>query len=135
MLTPNFIDLEIVLKIHFRQIEKFGGSHGIRDQGLLESALAQPQATFSGELLHQNIYEQAGAYLYHLAMNHPFIDGNKRTAFAVMDTFVRVNGYQLNLSNEDAYELVIQVANHQLDKQKLMSYLKDKILLEPNRTK
>lgn len=132
MPTPNFLDLEIVLKIHSRQIEKFGGSDGIRDQGLLESSLAQPQATFAGELLHPNIYEQAAAYLFHLTMNHPFIDGNKRTAFAVMDTFIRVNGYQLNFSNEDAYNLVIKVANHQLDKQNLISYLKDKILPEQN---
>ena len=122
------MDWEIVLKIHTRQIEKFGGIDGIRDPGLLESALAQPQATFASELLHQNIYEQAAAYLYHLTMNHPFIDGNKRTAFAVMDTFLRVNGYQLKLSNEDAYNLVLKVANQQLHKQNLILYLKNEIL-------
>jgi death-on-curing protein len=100
--TPNFLSLAIVLKIHTRQIEKFGGTNGVRDQGLLESALAQPQVTFAGQLLHPKIHQQAAAYLYHLTMNHPFIDGNKRTAFAVMDTFLRVNGYNLILSNEDA---------------------------------
>lgn len=87
----------MVLNIHARQIEKFGGTNGIRDEGLLESALAQPQVTFGGQLLHPTIPAQAAAYLYHLAMNHPFIDGNKRTAFAVMDTFLRVNGYVLTL--------------------------------------
>ncbi|MDF0551888.1 Fic family protein [Kamptonema sp. UHCC 0994] len=71
----------MVLIIHARQIEKFGGSQGIRDEGLLESALAQPQSTFGGELLHPTIQDQAAAYFYHLAMNHPFIDGNKRTAY------------------------------------------------------
>lgn len=86
MQTPNFINSELVLKIHERQISKFGGSLGIRDQNLLESALAQPKATFGGQLLHSTIYEQAAAYLFHLTMNYPFIDGNKRTAFAVMDT-------------------------------------------------
>lgn len=79
--------LDDVLRIHDRQIEVFGGSTGVRDLGLLESALAQPQATFGGELLHPTLPEQAAAYLYHLAKNHPFIDGNKRTAFAVMDMF------------------------------------------------
>jgi fido (protein-threonine AMPylation protein) len=78
------------MRLHDRQVEKFGGTSGIRDQGLLESALAQPQATFAGELLHATIYEQAAAYLFHLAMNHPFLDGNKRTAFAVMDVFLRL---------------------------------------------
>ncbi|WP_292843596.1 type II toxin-antitoxin system death-on-curing family toxin [Nostoc sp. NMS8] len=87
-----------VLNIHQRQIKRFGGTSGVRDEGLLDSALAQPQATFGGEFLHPTICEQAAAYLYHLAMNHPFLDGNKRTAFAVMLTFLNLNGYALNLS-------------------------------------
>ncbi|WP_339376812.1 type II toxin-antitoxin system death-on-curing family toxin [Nostoc sp. 106C] len=96
--TPRFLSNFQVIKIHERQIETFGGTAGIKDEGLLDSALAQRQATFGGELLHPTIYEQAAAYLYHLAMNHAFIDGNKRTAFAVMDTFITLNGYSLNLS-------------------------------------
>ncbi|AFZ11764.1 death-on-curing family protein [Crinalium epipsammum PCC 9333] len=123
MLTPKFITWDEVLDIHTDQIFSFGGSVGIRDEGLLESALAQPQVTFAGELLHPTIYEQAAAYLYHLAMNHPFIDGNKRTAFAVMDTFLRLNGYALNLTDEQAYNLVIQVVNHQISKEELIGYL------------
>ncbi|MEL6166026.1 MAG: Fic family protein [Cyanobacteria bacterium J06628_3] len=66
-----------VIEIHLDQIVSFGGTAGVRDEGLLESALAQPQATFSGEYLHTTIYEQAAAYLYHITKNHPFIDGNK----------------------------------------------------------
>ncbi|WP_228056450.1 type II toxin-antitoxin system death-on-curing family toxin [Microcoleus sp. LEGE 07076] len=89
MQTPKFISLEEVLELHDDQISSFGGTPGVRDEGLLESALAQPQATFCGQLLHQKIAEQAAAYLYHIAMNHPFIDGNKRSAFAVADTFLR----------------------------------------------
>lgn len=118
-----------MLKIHTRQIEKFGGLHGIRDQGLLESALAQPQASFAGQFLHPYIHQQAAAYLYHLSMNHPFIDGNKRTAFAVMDTFLRVNNYYLILNNDDAYDLVMQVVNHQISKEKLIAYLESNIIL------
>ncbi len=127
MPTPDFLNQTTVLKIHTRQIEKFGGTPGIRDEGLLESALAQPQATFAGELLHPTIDKQAAAYLYHLAMNHPFIDGNKRTAFAVMDTFLRLNGYSLNLTNEQAYDLVMQVAQSQMSKSDLAGYLEKAI--------
>jgi death-on-curing protein len=125
--TPDFLNQTTVLKIHTRQIEKFGGTPGIRDEGLLESALAQPQATFAGELLHPTIHEQAATYLYHLAMNHPFIDGNKRTAFAVMDTFLRLNGYSLNLTNEQAYDLVMQVAQSQMSKSDLAGCLEKAI--------
>ncbi|WP_414585078.1 type II toxin-antitoxin system death-on-curing family toxin [Scytonema sp. PCC 10023] len=129
MPTPDFLNKTTVLKIYARQIEKFGGTLGIRDEGLLESALAQPQATFAGELLHPTIHEQAAAYLYHLAMNHPFIDGNKRTAFAVMDTFLRLNGYSLNLTNEQAYDLVMQVAEGQMSKSDLAGCLEKAIAL------
>lgn len=127
--TPKFLTEVDVLKVHNRQIERFGGTSGVRDEGLLESALAQPQATFGGEFLHATIYEQAAAYLYHLAMNHPFVDGNKRTAFAVMDTFLRVNGYTLILTNVDAYDLVLQVANGAIDKATLTTRLAQAIRL------
>ena len=99
MPTPKFVSKSMVLSIHARQIERFGGTPGVRDEGLLESALAQPQATFGGDFLHPTISEQAAAYLYHIAMNHPFIDGNKRTAFAVTDTFLRLNACTRNLTN------------------------------------
>ncbi|MBW4559610.1 MAG: type II toxin-antitoxin system death-on-curing family toxin [Mojavia pulchra JT2-VF2] len=123
MQTPRFLSNSQVIKIHERQIEIFGGTAGIRDEGLLDSALAQPQTTFGGELLHPTIHEQAAAYLYHLAMNHPFIDGNKRTAFAVMDTFITLNGYTLNLSVEEAYNLVIRVVQREISKEELSTFL------------
>ncbi|MEG4317751.1 type II toxin-antitoxin system death-on-curing family toxin [Microcoleus sp. Aus8_D1] len=119
MQTPNFVSKNMVLSIHARQIEIFGGTSGVRDEGLLESALAQPQATFCGQLLHPTISAQAAAYLYHLAMNHPFLDGNKRTAFAVADTFLRLNGCTLNLTDDRAYDLVMQVARGTMTKEEL----------------
>ncbi len=128
MLTPNFLSKSTVLKIHHRQVEKFGGTAGVRDEGLLESALAQPQATFFGEYLHVTIYEQAAAYLYHIAKNHPFIDGNKRTAFAVMDTFLRINNYVLNTNNQETYTLVLQVAEGSIDKKEIANYLEQNII-------
>lgn len=123
MQTPRFLSISQVLDIHQDEINSFGGTNGVRDEGLLDSALAQPQATFGGELLHPTIGEQAAAYLYHLAMNHPFIDGNKRTAFAVMDTFITLNGYSLNLSVEEAYNLVIQVVKREISKEELSAFL------------
>jgi len=121
--TRKFLTLDEVLAVHHDQISSFGGSYGVRDRGLLESALAQPRATFAGELLHPKIHQQATAYLYHLAMNHPFIDGNKRTAFAATDIFLRLNGYSLNLTNEQVYELVMQVACGQMGKLELANFL------------
>ena len=109
----------MVLSIHARQIERFGGTPGVRDEGLLESALAQPQATFGGQFLHPTIAEQAAAYLYHIAMNHPFIDGNKRSAFAVTDTFLRLNRFYFNLTDEQVYDLVMQVAQGNMTKEEV----------------
>jgi death-on-curing protein len=103
----------------------------VRDEGLLDSALAQPQATFGGELLHPTLAEQAAAYLYHLAKNHPFVDGNKRTAFAVMSTFLRVNGTRLGLTDDEAYDLVMQVAQGQIDKPTLASILTNALTVVP----
>jgi death-on-curing protein len=108
---PNkFLSKRFVLATHRDLIDSFGGAHGLRDEAALESALAQPEATFGEELLHPGVVEQAAAYLFHLCMAHAFIDGNKRIAFAAMDTFLRLNGYRLVLSDEEAYELTMAVA-------------------------
>ncbi len=123
MQTPEFIEKDVAIAIHDYLIERFGGSLGIRDEGLLESALAQPQATFFGELLHPTIAEQAAAYLYHLAKNHAFVDGNKRVALGVSEAFLRLNGYNLNLSNQDLYELTLNVAVGELEKTELAEVL------------
>ncbi len=127
MQTPKFLLYCEVIAINQRQVERFGGTAGVRDTGLLDSALAQPQATFGGELLHPTIHEQAAAYLFHLAKNHPFIDGNKRTAFAVMLTFLELNGYQINISLAEAYTLVMQVATGEMSKEQLSAFLHDRI--------
>ncbi len=130
MQTPKFISISLAITIHQEQIDSIGGTPGIRDEGLLDSALAQPQATFGGDLLHPTIQEQAAAYLFHLAMNHAFVDGNKRTAFAVMVTFLDLNGYTLNLSQEEAYNLVIGVVQREITKEQLSILLK--VHLQPN---
>ena len=77
-MQPLFLSLEEVLEIHQQQIENYGGGPGVRDISLLESAIAQPQATFSTEFLHDSMPAMAAAYLFHICRNHPFVDGNKR---------------------------------------------------------
>jgi death on curing protein len=125
--TPEFLEITDILEIHQILINRFGGMSGIRDEGLLESALSQPQATFFGELLHPTIHEQAAAYLYHIAKNHPFLDGNKRTAYGAMESFLRFNGYNLDLSDEQVYSMVMQVAQGEMSKEALASFLEQHI--------
>lgn len=127
MQTPEFLEIADILDIHQILIEQFGGMSGIRDEGLLESALSQPKATFFSELLHPTIYKQAAAYLYHITKNHPFLDGNKRTAYGAMEAFLRLNGYNLDLSNEEAYNMVMQVAQSKIFKEDLSSFLEQHI--------
>ncbi len=127
MQNLEFLEIADILEIHQILIEEFGGMSGVRDEGLLESALSQPKASFFGELLHPTIHEQAAAYLYHIAKNHPFLDGNKRTAYGAMEAFLRLNGYNLDLSNQEAYNMVIQVAQGEMSKEELSSLLEQNI--------
>src|SRR5262245_50033502 len=90
--SPRFLSRDEVLEIHRQQIERFGGRPGVRDVGLLDSALAMPAAGIGGERLHGDAYEMAAAYLFHLAKNHPFFDGNKRVAAHSAYVFLSLNG-------------------------------------------
>jgi death on curing protein len=92
---PVFLTLAEVIEVHVDQIRRYGGQAGLRDLGLLQSALAQPQASFAGQWLHNDLYAMAGAYAYHLCQNHPFIDGNKRIALASALVFLELNGISL----------------------------------------
>lgn len=122
-----FIALETILKIHAQLIETSGGSHGVRDTGSLISALEMPKSGFGDEHFHKSIFDKASAYLYHLAKNHPFIDGNKRIAFACTDIFLLLNGYKLidDKSFENIYyDFVIEVASsHEITKEKIALFL------------
>jgi death on curing protein len=90
---PEFLDLDEVLLIHREQLLRFGGGAGLRDQGLLESAIAMPRATFGGQFVHESLFAMAAAYAFHLAENQPFLDGNKRTAVLSAVVFLEINGY------------------------------------------
>lgn len=115
-MPSKFLSRRLLLAIHRDQLAEHGGRPGIRDPALLESALEQPRATFDKKLLHPTVTEQAAAYLFHLARNHPFVDGNKRVALAAMDVFLRINGHQLQLDDDELYDLVIRVAEGTMEK-------------------
>lgn len=117
---PNrFLSKRLILAIHRDLIASYGGDPGLRDEGLLESALAQPEATFQEQLLHPTVFDQAAAYLFHLVQNHPFVDGNKRIALAAADIFLRINGWKVQLSDEATYELVIDAASGAVTKEQI----------------
>ena len=123
----RFIELEEALRIHKRQVDRFGGDDGVRDRGLLESALAVPRASFGGALVHEDVIAMAGAYLFHLCKNHPFMDGNKRVALAVTLYFLRRNGLSLEVEDQSLQEHVLAVASGQMSKDQVTAYLRERL--------
>ncbi|WP_457636720.1 type II toxin-antitoxin system death-on-curing family toxin [Oceanithermus sp.] len=111
---PEYLSRRLVLALHHDLIETFGGSLGLRDSGRLEAALAAPLAGFAGVELYPSLEAKAAAYLVSLARNHPFIDGNKRTAFAATDVFLRLNGRRLALGDDELFDLVQDAAQGRL---------------------
>ncbi len=123
-MPSKYLSKRLLLGIHRDQLESFGGRPGIREEALLDSAIEQAHATFGGQLLHPTIRDQAAAYLFHIVNNHPFIDGNKRVAFAAMEVCLRLNGWTLNLSDDAAYDLVLRTASSELDKSEIAQILR-----------
>jgi len=120
-----FLTLDEVLAIHADQIERYGGSLGIRDSGLLNSALAMPEATYAGEELHSTLFEKAAAYLFHLVKNHPFIDGNKRIGLAVSLAFLAMNDVIIDATDHELVALVLGTAEGSRSKSDLAVFLRD----------
>jgi len=104
-MTPLFLELEQVLRLHRSMIERYGGIDGTRDPGLLESALAMPRASFGGTFLHADLWEMAAAYLFHIVQNHPFLDGNKRTGAAAAIVFLSMNDVDVEEDEDGLVEI------------------------------
>ena len=117
-----FLTLEEVLEIHQQQIEYYGGAAGVRDLSLLESAIAQPQATFSTEFLHTSLPAMAAAYLFHICRNHPFVDGNKRVAANAAITFLLMNDWEPTFSEDELVDAVLAVASSSMTKEGLVQF-------------
>ncbi len=122
-----FLSVADVKRLHFLSISKYGGSHGVRDEGLLKSAVEMPAQTFGGDLLHQTPGAIAGAYLFHLCQNHAFLDGNKRVGFLACETFLRLNGHELTLTSEEAERTTLRVAESILSKEALIDLIERSI--------
>jgi death-on-curing protein len=119
-----FLTLDDIIESHQNQIETYGGSHGIRDIGLLESAIAQTEASFDGQYLHADIFEMAAAYLYHLVMNHPFVDGNKRVGLEAALIFLEINNENLSASDEELVDLVLKTTAGQVGKREIAEFFR-----------
>jgi death-on-curing protein len=123
--TPRFLTLEDVLLLHDDRIARYGGTLGVRDIGLLQSALGMPAATFSGALLHESVPHMAAAYLFHIAKNHPFLDGNKRTALAAAIAFLGLNGWLLDADPDELIETVLGVVAGTISKSALAVFFEE----------
>lgn len=115
-MTPVFLELDEVLEIHADQIERYGGMTGVRDLGLLRSAVTMPRMGSERTYFHVDIFEMGAAYLFHIVKDHPFLDGNKRTGAVAAYVFLSLNGFELSCSNEALVEEVIAVAEGRADK-------------------
>ena len=124
-MAVQFIPEDLVLTIHADLLQRYGGRPGLRDRNLLESALAQPRMTVSGKFAHKTLFDKASAYCYHLCKNHPFIDGNKRVAFVLMDVFLQKNGWEIVAHEEEAYSMMTDLASGKLTKAQLVSWVKE----------
>lgn len=123
-MTPKFLSVQEVLEIHQDQIDRYGGGSGVRDMGLLESAIAMPAAGFGEEYLHKDLFEMAAAYVFHIVQNHPFVDGNKRTGSLAADVFLATNGVQMHADQELFEELVLNVAEGKAGKPEIAGFLR-----------
>ena len=124
MIGPTFLTKEQILFIHEEQLAEFGGQSGIRDEGLLDSALAQPQSGFGGEYLHSHPFGMAAAYAYHIAENQPFIDGNKRTGLIAALTFLDICGIEIADAEGVLYGAMKAIGTGALSKQGLEDLLR-----------
>jgi len=116
------------MRLHGSLIEYYGGIDGVRDVGLLHSAISMPQAAYGGEYLHQDLFEMAAAYLYHIVQNHPFLDGNKRTGAAAAIVFLALNDIEIDNDEQGVVDLTLSVATGETGKAESAEFLRSYVL-------
>lgn len=121
----HYISLENALEIHDQLIAEYGGLQGILNLGLLQSALETPKATFNGRHLYRTIFDKAAAYLFHITKNHPFVDGNKRTAAMITLTFLSMNEVTLDIFDKDYEELILKTAQGNATKKEIAKFFRN----------
>src|SRR6266702_909625 len=120
-----YLSLDEVIAIHDSMIEHYGGSFGIRDIGLIQSAITRPHSSFDGEDLYSTIFDKSAALFHSLLFNHAFVDGNKRKAITATGRFLTLNGYELAASEKDFVVFPLQVENQHLSLKKIANWLKE----------
>lgn len=115
-MPPTFLTIDEIIAIHQDQIARYGGSEGVRDWGLLQSAVAMPTVSFGGQFLHADLCEMAAACLFHLVQNHPFLDGNKRVGAVAAYVFLSLNNRRMTADNGAYADLVLSVARGETPK-------------------
>lgn len=123
-MEPTFLTIDEVLAIHRDQIARYGGSDGVRDWGLLQSAIAMPAAAFGGQFLHSDLSEMAAACLFHIVQNHPFIDGNKRVGAVAAYVFLALNDMRLTADDDTYADLVLGVARGETPKSAVAEFFR-----------
>lgn len=121
----KYLSVKDVLLLHNMAVDESGGSHGLRDLGLLESAVARPQASFGGQDLYPNIFLKSGVLIHGILRNHPFVDGNKRTAMYSAMTFLELNGYQFKAEHKEVVVFALKVENEKLSVEQIAKWLKE----------
>lgn len=119
----RYLTLIEVLELHRRIIEKSGGALGIRDFGLLESAIAQPRMTFGGEELYTSLIEKSAALGFSIIMNHPFVDGNKRIGHAAVETLLLLNGMEISASVDEQERAMLAIASGEMGRREFIEWL------------
>ena len=121
----RYLSLGEIVDLHQALLEHTGGTTGIRDLGMLESALAQPRATFDGTDLHPTLVQKAAALGFSLTLNHPFVDGNKRVAHAAMEVFLLLNGIDLSATIDEQERLMLDLADGRITREQLILWLEN----------
>ena len=120
----KYLMVQDVLLFHSLAIDEYGGSHGLRDLGLLESAVGRPQATYDGEELYPDIFLKGAALVHSLLLNHQFVDGNKRTAMFSVMAFLELNGYIFKAEQKEIVECALWIENKKPEIEEIASWLK-----------
>lgn len=120
----KFLDINAVLDVHDSLVTKYGGLLGIRDVGLLKSAISQPEASYGGHYLHDDIFHMAAAYAYHIVKNHAFIDGNKRTGSGIALLFLRLNNFKRQINNKEWDQIILDISTNTITKEDVAAYLR-----------
>lgn len=122
----EYLNTKDVLVIHARLIDRTGGSHGVRDLGLLESAISACRQSFGEKEVYQGVWDKSAALFEKIASNHPFVDGNKRTAITATSRFLYLNGYEITVSQQEMVSFTLRVAKNEVDIQEIADWLKEK---------